>query len=80
MKSKLLKALELDKNTDWEAAHKIVQEIDHPHAFWIHAYLHRKEGDNGNASFWYSRAHKRMPGYSLLQEWQEIHDEIKKSR
>ncbi len=77
MTNKLLQALELDKNNNWNAAHKIVQEINHPLAFWIHAYLHRKEGDSGNASFWYSSASRSFPNYSLEQEWKEIHDEIK---
>jgi hypothetical protein len=41
-------------------------------AAWIHAYLHRKEGDEGNAGYWYRRAGKKMPDYSLENEWEEI--------
>ena len=77
MKEKLLKSLELDKNGNWDEAHKIVQVMDHPYAYWIHAYLHRKEPDLSNASYWYSRAKKPMPEYSYDKEWQEIYDFIK---
>jgi hypothetical protein len=41
-------------------------------ASWIHAYLHRKEGDDGNASYWYNRAGKIMPYVSLTEEWEGI--------
>lgn len=72
MKETLLKALNLDKNNKWDAAHSIVQDIRHPLAYWIHAYLHRKEPDLSNAAYWYSRAGKNMPDYSLDKEWNEI--------
>lgn len=74
MKEKLLESLQLDKNGDWDNAHEIVQNMDHPLAYWIHAYLHRKEPDLNNAAYWYSRAGKPMPGYSFEQEWKELHD------
>ena len=45
MKAKLLEALELDKKGDWVGAHKIVQDVGNQTAYWIHAYLHRKEPD-----------------------------------
>ena len=76
MKNKLLKALELDKNGDWQGAHKIVQDMGNHMAYWIHAYLHRKEPDLDNASYWYYRAEKKMPKTSFEKEWQEIHDFI----
>ena len=78
-KQKLLKALEIEKNGDWDKAHKIVQELYHQWAYWIHAYLHRKEPDLSNASYWYSRAKKRMPDYSYEKEWKEIFEFIKKT-
>lgn len=78
MKEKLLKALELEKKGDWDKAHKIVQDLHHPWAYWIHAYLHRKEPDLSNASYWYSRAGKKMPKYSYEKEWKEIFDYISK--
>jgi hypothetical protein len=43
---------------DWEAAHQIAQDIDDATGAWIHAYLHRKEGDLSNAGYWYRRARK----------------------
>jgi hypothetical protein len=55
----------------------MVQDLQHPYAYWIHAYLHRKEPDLYNASYWYSRAKKTMPEYSYDQEWKEISDFIK---
>jgi hypothetical protein len=53
-------------------AHNIAQEIADPKGSWIHAYLHRKEGDIGNAGYWYRRAGQQMPQYSLEKEWEEI--------
>ena len=76
MEKELLKSLELDKNDNWEAAHSIVQDMQHPLAFWIHAYLHRKEPDINNAAYWYSRAGKSMPDYSFEKEWEEIYNFI----
>ena len=79
MKQKLLNALELEKKGDWNKAHEIVQDLDHIWAFWIHAYLHRKEPDLWNAEYWYSRAKKPMPEFSFEKEWTEIFEFIKKS-
>jgi hypothetical protein len=67
-----LKAMWYDGKGDWETSHNIAQDIHSESGSWIHAYLHRKEGDNGNASYWYSRANKKMPAYSLEQEWKEL--------
>ncbi len=74
MKEKLLKALELDKSGDWHGAHQLIQDMGNHTAYWIHAYLHRKEPDLSNASYWYYRAEKKMPETSFEKEWQEIHD------
>lgn len=79
MKEKLLKALEIEKNGDWNKTHKIVQDLHYQLAYWIHAYLHQKEPDLSNASYWYSRAKKPMPDYSFDQEWKEIYEFIKKA-
>jgi hypothetical protein len=56
-KKELLQAIELVLAGDWNAAHEIVQrhEAD-PTAAWIHAVLHKQEGDPGNARYWYRRA------------------------
>jgi hypothetical protein len=67
-----LQALWYDAKGNWEKAHTIVQDIDDKKAAWVHAYLHRKEGDNGNARYWYSRAGKAFPSVSLQQEWEMI--------
>jgi hypothetical protein len=61
-----------DANGDWERSHSIIQDINDNTAAWIHAYLHRKEGDTGNADYWYHRAGKRRPSISLQQEWEEL--------
>lgn len=67
-----LKALWYDAKGDWQKAHQIVQNIDDSTAAWIHAYLHRKEGDIGNADYWYRRAGADRPFDSLENEWENI--------
>ncbi|HYF31875.1 MAG TPA: hypothetical protein VD993_12215 [Chitinophagaceae bacterium] len=67
-----LEALWYDGKNDWDKAHDTIQDVEDKTAAWIHAYLHRKEGDVFNANYWYNRAGKRMPGYGLEQEWKEI--------
>jgi hypothetical protein len=67
-----LKAMWYDGKGDWEMSHNIAQDIQSTSGSWIHAYLHRKEGDNGNASYWYAHANKKMPVYSLEEEWTEL--------
>lgn len=70
--SPLLAAMWYDGKGDWERAHHIAQDIHTNDGSWIHAYLHRKEGDNGNASYWYHRAGKKFPAISLDEEWMDI--------
>jgi hypothetical protein len=60
------------EEANWEKAHKIIQNISGKDAAWVHAYLHRKEGDSGNASYWYSRAGRPFSNKTLEQEWEEI--------
>ena len=67
--SPLLEALWYDAEDDWERAHRIVQAISSAHAAWVHAYLHRKEGDIWNADYWYARAGRHRPAVSLQDEW-----------
>jgi hypothetical protein len=71
-----LQALWYDGKNNWEMSHNIAQDISTPEGSWIHAYLHRKEGDLSNASYWYSRAGRKMPAVSLDQEWREIAHEL----
>lgn len=68
----LLLALWCDAQGDWDRAHEIAQEIESPDGSWVHAYLHRKEGDIGNAGYWYHRAGRNPAGGSLDAEWAEI--------
>jgi hypothetical protein len=56
LNSELLRALELALAGDWNAAHQIVQQYEDGIAAWIHAVLHKQEGDFGNARYWYRRA------------------------
>lgn len=67
-----LRALWHDGKGDWDAAHETIQDVNSKNAAWIHAYLHRKEGDAGNAGYWYSRAGKEMARVSLDQEWNDL--------
>jgi hypothetical protein len=57
---------------DWDRAHKIVQDEDTADAAWVHAYLHRVEGDFGNAGYWYRQAGKPVAKDSLEAEWERI--------
>src|SRR5262249_51353686 len=70
--SPALRALWLDGRGDWNGAHETAQEIGTPVGAWIHAYLHRKEGDDGNAAYWYRRASKPVCHSTLDEEWREI--------
>ncbi len=74
--AELNNALDLDRSGDWNAAHRIVQEIESTESYWIHAYLHRKEGDLANSQYWYHKAGKAMPQYDLDQEWSALHVHI----
>lgn len=67
-----LTALWHDGKGDWEAAHDIINDMPGEKAAWVHAYLHRKEGDAGNAGYWYNRAGKPFSSLSLEKEWEEI--------
>ena len=70
--SPLLRALWHDAKGDWDAAHTLAQDIDDVKGAWVHAYLHRKEGDEGNAGYWYRRAGRPHSRASLEAEWDEI--------
>ena len=68
----LLLALWHDARGDWERAHHITQDIESPEAAWVHAYLHRKEGDASNARYWYQRAVQPVASDSLDSEWERL--------
>jgi len=68
-----LQALWYDAKGEWDTAHEIVQEIDSATASRIHAYLHRKEGDDWNSRYWHRQAGSVFPaGMSLEAEWAEL--------
>lgn len=68
----LLLALWHEGRGDWDKAHDIVQDIQTSDASWIHAYLHRREGDAGNAAYWYQRAGRKFPHISMDEEWEVL--------
>jgi len=57
---------------DWDAAHRIVQDENTSDAAWVHAYLHRVEGDLGNAGYWYRQAGQPVAKDSLDAEWERL--------
>jgi hypothetical protein len=58
-----------DAKGDWTRAHESAQQDEGPDGSWAHAYLHRKEGDQGNAAYWYGRAGKPVCREPLVAEW-----------
>ncbi|HEY3718676.1 MAG TPA: hypothetical protein VGL41_00900 [Roseiarcus sp.] len=67
-----LQALWHDGKGDWDGAHELAQRDGPGASDWVHAYLHRKEGDLANAGYWYRRAGKPVAGGSLDEEWAAI--------
>lgn len=67
-----LEVLWLAKKDHWHEAHDIAQDLPDPNGAWLHAYLHRVEGDLGNAGYWYHRANQPMPSVSLADEWTQL--------
>ncbi|WP_153800057.1 hypothetical protein [Foetidibacter luteolus] len=67
-----LQSLWYDGKGDWDKAHSLVDSLEDKTACWVHAYLHRKEGDTWNADYWYRRAGKTRPSTSLQEEWEAI--------
>ena len=60
------------KSGNWGQAHRIVQNESSRMAAWVHAYLHRVEGDEANAGYWYSRAGVPVANNQPDEEWEEI--------
>lgn len=69
-----VQALWHDARGDWDRAHQCAQDDTTLGGSWVHAYLHRKEGDLDNAGYWYARARKPQPagGTALEAEWAQI--------
>lgn len=70
--SQALAALWRAAKGDWHTAHRLAQAQNDTDGAWVHAYLHRVEGDLSNAGYWYRRAGKPQSSASLAQEWDEI--------
>ena len=71
-----LLALWWDAKGDWERAHEIAQDVSGADGAWVHAYLHRKEGDLGNAAYWYRRAGREVVNGDSRVEWEGIVGEL----
>ena len=70
--SPALVALWHDAKGDWQRAHEVAQDVEDTTGAWVHAYLHRKEGDESNAAYWYRRAGKPVERGPLAAEWTKI--------
>jgi hypothetical protein len=68
----VLQALWYEKKGNWDKAHQIVQNASDVDSAWVHAYLHRKEGDDSNARYWYRRSSQAEFKGELSQEWEQI--------
>ncbi|HBB33773.1 MAG TPA: hypothetical protein DDZ80_05095 [Cyanobacteria bacterium UBA8803] len=67
-----VQALWYDKQGNWDKAHQIVQDASDADSAWVHAYLHRKEGDLSNARYWYRRSGQPEVQAKLAEEWEQI--------
>jgi hypothetical protein len=67
-----VEALWWDAKGEWARAHGLVDELETTEGMAVHAYLHRKEGAEGNAEYWYARAGKRFHRKDLDEEWQVL--------
>ena len=71
-----LRAVWWEANGNWDNSHNIAQDIQSDVGNWIHAYLHRKEGDEWNAGYWYRRANREFPKNTLDEELDTIIEHI----
>ncbi len=74
-----LQALWYDEAGDWDKAHDAAQADRGPAGAWVHAYLHRKEGDLGNAQYWYAKARQPVSKLPLEEEWEAIARDLLKA-
>jgi len=68
-----IKALDYASEGKWDEAHKLVQSFSDQKGCLIHGYLHRVEGDLGNARYWYNRAGEEMPNNTLEEELSRLY-------
>lgn len=71
-----LEALWRAANGEWSSAHALVKDEDDGDAAWVHAYLHRSEGDTSNAAYWYRRAGRSVASGPLEEEWRLIAEHL----
>lgn len=64
-----MQALWWNKKGDWKKAHDLIDHLEDNISAHIHAYLHRVEGDQWNARYWYNRANQLEYKGSLAEEW-----------
>jgi hypothetical protein len=62
--AELIRAVELAETDDWNGAHRVVQAREDPTACWLHALLHKIEGDEPNSRYWYARAGRAYEDYA----------------
>lgn len=70
--SRALEALWYEANGEWDRAHRLAQSEDTEDGAWVHAYLHRVEGDSANAAYWYRRAQRPVADVPAREEWAAI--------
>jgi hypothetical protein len=68
----LLKAMWFERKGNWKRAHEIAQDINSADAAWVHAYLHRREGDLPNAEYWYRQAKRPVERGDMDEEWRAM--------
>lgn len=81
MSEQLIKAADLALNGAWDASHEIVQEMNSGLANWIHAVLHKIEGDEWNSRYWYARTSAKYEDYANpIEELQVIRQQLLSSQ
>jgi len=78
-KDELLNAISFADDGKWENAHITVQDIENEYAYWIHANLHREEGDISNSKYWYRRAGRDYTEIDFKAERENIRKEIEEN-
>ena len=71
-----IEALEAEQRGDWNKAHMLVEGLVTAEAAWVHGYLHRVEGDDSDATYWYNRAVQPVCVTSLAAEWDALYREL----
>ena len=75
-KVQLNQAVDLALHDQWDASHQIVQNLEDEVAAWIHAVLHKIEGDIGNSQYWYRRAHRSYTDQDAKSELMAIRESL----